>query len=253
MKVTQLNDRITLYCADCAEVISTLGSRFDAVITDPPYGINLHKRGKAERYFNKLGIEVNTRPIHGDDNPFDPTLLLAAMGHLKTNTKNYEKPLAMMGANHYAKHIPEGMGTWVAWDKSCGQGAQSNFIDCEFAWINRRTPRNIFHHLWRGMIRKGEYGNGSDVKNKHPTAKPVELMEWLMQQARVKFNGIVLDPYMGSGSTGVACVRTGRGFIGIEIDPEYFDVAVTRIKRELDRQAAVLDFQYAVGDDEDGD
>lgn len=69
--------------------------------------------------------------------------------------------------------------------------------------------------------------------NDHPTQKPVLAMAWTMDAMKVPSGAVVFDPYMGSGTTGIACIRTGRRFVGIEKDPTHYATAVERIKNEL--------------------
>ena len=95
--------------------------------------------------------------------------------------------------------------------------------------MNRRNARCIYRQLWLGVLRQGE--SLPNRKRQHPTQKPVELMRWCLETARIGLGKTVLDPYMGSGTTGVACVTTGRRFIGIEIDPDYFEIACRRIEK----------------------
>jgi site-specific DNA-methyltransferase (adenine-specific)/modification methylase len=102
--------------------------------------------------------------------------------------------------------------------------------DCELIWTSSPKPTRIFRHLWKGLVREGEE-NISVQPKLHPNQKPVALMEWLLGYLEIPVGAIVLDPFMGSGSTGLACVRTGRRFIGIEVDPAYCEVA----RRRLDR------------------
>ena len=99
--------------------------------------------------------------------------------------------------------------------------------DCELAWTNLPKAVRRIYWRWHGMIRKGH-----DIRQ-HPTQKPVGIMEWCL--THVPNAQTILDPFMGSGTTGVACVKLGRRFIGIEIDPGYFDIACKRI-REAFRQ-----------------
>jgi len=91
-----------------------------------------------------------------------------------------------------------------------------------------------------GLTRAGEDGSAAS-KRKHPSQKPVELMRWCLETARIGLGKVVLDPYMGSGSTGVACLTTGRKFIGIEIDPEYFEIACRRIEKAQQQQRMELE------------
>src|SRR5690606_34818674 len=105
--------------------------------------------------------------------------------------------VVLFGANHFASRLPP-TPTWLVWDKRRGTGSDSQ-ADCEIAWSNLGGPARLFSHLWRGAIRDSERG----VKRVHPTQKPVALMRWCLEQARP--SGIVLDPFLGSGSTLVAC------------------------------------------------
>ena len=154
--------------------------------------------------------------------------------------KRDTKPIVLWGADYYKTKLPD-VGQFLVWDKSCGQCGATTFIDAEFAWMNRRNARCIYRHLWLGILREGEaLTNG---KRQHPTQKPVELMRWCLKTARIGLGKAVLDPYMGSGSTGVACVTSGRKFIGIEIDPDYFDIACKRIEKAQQQQR--MDFEAA--------
>src|SRR5690606_15437883 len=156
--------------------------------------------------------KVNTyRPIVGDDRPFDPTHLL-----------NIAQTVCLWGANHYSHLLPKA-SCWLVWDKRDGCNPNP-LADCELAWVNRDAPARLFHHRWMGMIRASEHG-----PRLHPTQKPVALMRWVLDTLRVPQGATVLDPYCGAGATGVACVQTGRNFIGIEIDPGYCEIARRRI------------------------
>jgi site-specific DNA-methyltransferase (adenine-specific)/modification methylase len=108
----------------------------------------------------------------------------------------------------------------LIWDKQ----NTGDFADCELAWTNLPKAVRIFRHLWNGMIRAGEEKGQQRV---HPTQKPIAVMQWCIEQAGMPET--ILDPFMGSGTTGVAAVRLGRKFIGIEREPRYFDIAIERI------------------------
>ena len=205
----------TLYCGDCREIAPTL-ERPAAVISDPPYGIGYvasvpsraHTRGK-----------VNLGGIQGDAEPFDPAPWLGAAD-----------AVMLWGANHYASRLPH--GRWLAWNKLGGMEPWDQFSDVEFAWHNERGADKLYSHLWKGLCQAG-----AGEKRDHPTQKPVALMRWCIEQAKVPAGGTILDPYMGSGSTGVAAVEMRHPFIGIEIEPRYFEIACRRIEqaqRQLD-------------------
>jgi site-specific DNA-methyltransferase (adenine-specific) len=211
MMRTEVIGDATLYLGDCREVLPGLG-RVDAVVTDPPYGIGFHK-GAGGR-----GIQANTRPIRdkiiGDDKPFDPTPFLQF------------PEVLMWGADHYAAYLPH--GRWLAWDKLAGMESFDSFADVEFAWLNSVGASRIFRHMWKGICQASE----KDSVRHHPTVKPIALLEWCLSLVK---GHTILDPFMGSGTTGVACARLGRAFIGCEIEPRYFDIACRRIEAEYRR------------------
>lgn len=195
-----------LYQGDCLAVMPGLGA-VDAIISDAPYGI-AHRRGKARN--RGKGITLGTLGIIGDDAPFDPAPWLGF-------------PIVVLfGANWFADKLPP--GRWLIWDKQ-EHGGSGDFSEAEIAWCNRGRALKIFRHMWLGVQRASEVG----MPQLHPMQKPVKLMEWIMDTAGVPRGATVLDPYMGSGTTGVACARTGRHFIGIERDAEHFSTAQRRI------------------------
>jgi site-specific DNA-methyltransferase (adenine-specific) len=206
--------RVTLYLGDCEAIAPTLQG-VDAVISDPPYGIAFQHSGGGNGKGQGKWL-AKTCTIHGDDKPFDPSPWV-------------EYPICLLwGADHYAQSLP--YGGWLIWDKLGGREDFGDvFSDAEIAWQNRKATCKIFRHLWKGLIRQGMGG----VKRLHVSEKPIPLMAWSMDQAKVPEGATVLDPYMGSGSTIIAAIRTGRKAIGIEIDPGHYATAVERIKNEL--------------------
>ena len=186
----------------------------DAVVTDPPYGI-----GWDTNY--KFGIENSSAPyaknmvrrghakIMNDDRDFDPSPFL----HFPI--------VVLWGCNYYLDKLPAG-GLFI-WDKRAKDG-KAFMSEAEAAWCSRRGAVKLFSHCWQGFSRASE-----NSQHYHPTQKPVALMAWCMERAKIPVGATVLDPFMGSGTTGVACVQTGRNFIGIEIDPGYFAIAQRRI------------------------
>ena len=193
--------------ADCREVLPLL-PKVDAVVTDPPYGISYSPAGGGRGWSKKTF--VGTDLVYGDDKPFDPTEIL------KFET------VVLWGANHYADRLPP-RDSWLVWDKRC-PGLVNDFADCEMAWCSVGGPARVFRHLWNGAFRASE----KHTQRVHPTQKPIEVMRWCLEQ--LPDSKTILDPFMGSGTTGVACVKLGRKFIGIEIDPGYFDIACKRIR-----------------------
>ncbi len=217
-RVEKLSNDLMLYHGDCLELLPTLPS-FDAVVSDPPYGIGFTGvvKRKNDKFFNgKCDSDPFAKQkIYGDDKPFDPTPWL-------------KFPCALFGGDHFASRLPDGV--FHVWDKDPkGLMARDCFSDAELVWTNKRMARRVFRYLWKGVAVEGNV----PVRRLHQTMKPVQVMEWCLDfypKAQT-----ILDPYMGSGTTGVACVRRGKRFIGVEIDATYFDVACRRIEEELRR------------------
>lgn len=212
----------TLYHADCREVLPRLDA-VDALIADPQYGIDLAKLTGSSRERWSQGRRTNrySYAIHGDRDPFDPAHLL-----------HYPKAV-IWGGNHFCSRLPDGPDhrCWLIWDKRDGS-TSDNQADCEMAWTNLAGPARLYSHKWRGMCRAGEENLSRGGRRVHPAQKPVALMMWVIEQCRLAPGSIILDPYMGSGSTGVAAVRMGFRYIGIEIERPHFDTACHRIAEE---------------------
>lgn len=204
----------TLHCGDCLDVLPLL-PRVDAVITDPPYGMNWNT--DSTRFGGGSRARGDGRQdwgaISGDAIPFDPRLWL-----------QFDRVI-MFGANHYAARLP--VGTTLVWLKKADHLFGTFLSDAEIAWMKGGHGVYCYRKQFPPPSRMAEAG-GSVA---HPTQKPVGLMAWCMDRAGVASGAVVLDPYMGSGSTGVAAVETGRKFIGIEREPRYFDIACERISR----------------------
>lgn len=204
----------TLHHGDCLDILPTL-TGIHALVTDPPYGMNLlAKTGRIGSHTSKANIKGRIyEPVIGDNRPFDPTPFLMF------------QTVVLWGANWYANRLPAS-ACWLVWDKRDGVNP-NNMADVEMAWTNRNSPARMFHHRWMGMIRDSEKETEDRV---HPTQKPVALMRWALDVMEIPQGATVCDPFMGSGSTGVACMLTGRKFIGIELDPNYFNIAKQRIE-----------------------
>jgi site-specific DNA-methyltransferase (adenine-specific)/modification methylase len=199
------NQRLIL--GDCLQVMPLLG-KVDAVVTDSPYGIAFSHGGGGGKLARSTVLDH--KPIIGDDVPFDPAPILA-LG----------VPSILWGGNHFANRLPSSQA-WLTWDKRCADYSNDQ-ADCEMAWTNLGFPARMFRHVWNGMLRGAE----SKTPRVHPTQKPVALMEWclgFLPDAKT-----ILDPFAGSGTTLVACQRMGRHGIGIELDPDYFDIACRRV------------------------
>jgi DNA modification methylase len=135
----------------------------------------------------------------------------------------------LFGADRYRRRLPRSDG-WILWDKTVNT-APADFAVGEWIWTNLDIAPQVFSQLWRGGMRAGE-ANMARLRHKyHPAQKAPELMQHLV---RLITPGLtVIDPYMGSGSTLVACVREGYPCIGIEMDAHYFQIACTRVEEAL--------------------
>ena len=193
--------------------------RITAIVTDPPYGVGYVKGATGAASRPGGSVHRGDAPIVGDDEPFDPVPILC-LG----------VEALLWGADRYRARLPEG-GRFLAWDKLAGREPWDSFGDVDFAWHSVAGPSRIFSMLWKGVAcEKSGEDNG---KRYHPAQKPVRLMAWCLDQLRDP--SVVFDPYMGSGSTAVAAVRSNIGrFIGCEVERRWFDVAVERVRREME-------------------
>ena len=210
-----------LFCVDNAAALDLLRGRIDAIVSDPPYGIAYVPGSGGGHKFGGVAI-------HGDDRPFDPRPLL-----------DLAPLICLWGANHYASRLPDSPA-WLVWDKRVGRG-RNHQADGELAWTNARRPARVKNLFWSGAARTGERG-----EHWHPTQKSVSIMAWCLNELGVGRGRIVCDPYMGSGSTGLACLRTGRYFVGLELERRWFDAACARLRRWADQ----ADMFGPAGDDE---
>lgn len=204
-RVEHLSDGVTLYLGDCRDIVPTL-PRVDAVVTDPPYGLGDKWRGGTKEW----KLADNGRGVAWDSQTSDYVVTLVSM---------FERSI-IWGGNYY--NLPPSRG-WFIWDKKC-PGFSSG--DAELAWSNLDQPVRSF-----GLARNFLNPSLGEIKV-HPTEKPIALMRWCIEQIPARS---ICDPFMGSGTTGVAAVSLGRKFIGIEIEPKYFDIACRRIADQLSR------------------
>ena len=215
MKTVQIGNA-TLYLGDCMDILPTL-SKVDAVITDPPYGINLKTdnsrfsggtSGNMAKRGNGIG-SADGVPIIGDEKPFDPSFLL-----------QYGDDQIIWGWNNYPDRLPR--GTCLVWIKRLDAAFGSFLSDAETAFMSKG----------HGVYCMRDLSNNAIASQRvHPTQKPVTLMHWCL--GFFPKAGTILDPFMGSGTTGVAAIQLGRKFIGIEREPKYFDIACQRIEQAV--------------------
>lgn len=206
----------TLYLGDCHELRPLLQA--DAVVTDPPYGMNWDvdsTRFNGGNRGAKCGRD-DWNDIHGDNSPFDPSPWLGF------------KHVVMFGSNHYSGRLP--LGTTLVWVKKHDHLFGTFLSDAEVAWMKGGHGVYVFKKSFPPPVRAADAGGDPSLPvGIHPSQKPVALMEWCLQRAKVPAGATVLDPYMGSGTTGIAALNSGHKFIGVEIEPKYFDIACERI------------------------
>jgi site-specific DNA-methyltransferase (adenine-specific) len=200
-----------LWLGDAREIVPTLYG-VDCVVSDPPYGMawNTDTTRFSGGHDRPNRGKSNVK-IEGDAEPFDPSFLLGF------------DDVILFGLNHYPERLHKGSS--LVWVKKEPIAFGTFLSDCELAWRNRGEGVFAFYRPWGNLASAAE-SNGRET---HPTQKPVALMAWCV----AKTKGVVLDPFMGSGTTGVACQKLGRKFIGIEIEPKYFDIACRRIEEAM--------------------
>lgn len=211
-RIVRGHNHVTLYLGDCLEV----AIEADAIISDPPYGMKWDGKVTAGRNGHSPGMKSSNfgETIMHDDEPFDPAPWLG-----------YEK-VVLFGCNHYAQRLP--VGTTLVWLKRFDAGFGSFLSDAELAWM--KGGHGVY-------VRRDTSLMGETMDRLHPTQKPVAIMAWCLEMAKVPEGATVCDPYMGSGTTGIACLRTNRNFVGIEKDPEHFKTACARFEREANQGA----------------
>jgi DNA modification methylase len=200
----------TLYLGDCLTILPTL-DKADAVITDPPYGGVAQEVFRASKGQGRglLGKKERHAAVPWDATPPDAGLL-----QMVISAGTYA---VIFGGNYFA--LPPSR-CWLVWDKE----TNGDFADCELAWTNLNKPVRRIRYMWNGMLRANKEPRGD-----HPTQKPIGVMAWCIGQLPDDCLTI-LDPFMGSGSTGVACAKLGKAFTGVEKDLSYFEIACQRIE-----------------------
>lgn len=199
--------RCKLILANSLDILPTLPLRA-AVISDPPYGMRWNTdisrfTGGNNKLVRQSGRN-DKKIIHNDNVEFDPS------PWLKFNE------VILWGSNHYGRRLP--VGSSLVWIKKNEPAFGSFLSDAELGWQNK--GHGVYCYKDLSM-------NAETRRRKHPTQKPVSLMRWCIRRTKSE---LIIDPYMGSGSTGVAAIDEGCSFIGVEIDPEHYRVACERIR-----------------------
>jgi site-specific DNA-methyltransferase (adenine-specific) len=201
------DDLVTIYHGDVREVLPQIAPlAHDLTIADPPYGMS-YEPGAVHQH--ALAFE----PVLGDDQPFDPALLLG------------RGDLIAWGGNFYADRLPP-MGGWIGWDKRTRDGLLVRSSEAEFAWTNCVASPKLFRFLWSGAFRDGERGFHA-----HPTQKPVELMSWCLSLVRGAAR--VIEPYAGLAPASRASKDAGIPAVAIELEERYCEIAARRCSQEV--------------------
>jgi DNA modification methylase len=197
---------------DCLEVMRQLPDGcVDAVVTDPPYGIGAGMMN--------FGMWRTSRMEKKEWDATAPDLgWILELG----------KPTIVWGGNYF--DLPPTRG-FLVWNKGAGFKGR-DFAECELAWTNQDSCARV---LTRDPLASGDYKH-----KEHPTQKPTALMKWCLQYLSLELGSTILDPFCGSGSTGVAAVEMGYRFVGIERESSYVDIARRRIADAAAQTALAL-------------
>jgi site-specific DNA-methyltransferase (adenine-specific) len=213
----------TFICADCADVMREMADGVaDLVLTDPPYGIGMDVAlQKNSGAVGPCGVRSSFASTNWDEKA--PQEIIPIIRRVSKNQ-------IVWGGNYFVG-LPAS-SCWLVWDKRCGITPQRTYADCELAYCSQSSPARIFRWLWDGMLQ----GNMADKEKRyHPTQKPVPLFVWCLLNYS-KPGDLIIDPYCGSGTTALACHKTGRRFICIDKEPEYIRIAQERYQALVAQQ-----------------
>lgn len=214
-----------IYFGDCYDYFKLLKDKeIDIIITDPPWGINVLKGGN--KPFKSIGGNKPFKSIDGNN-------IIEANKYLPMQNDNIKidlielfrisKNQIIFGGNCF-NNLPLSRG-WIVWDKKKKDDWFDNFSDGELIWTSFDQPLRIKRHLYMGCMQEGKR-----EKRIHPTQKPIELMRWIIKHYTNE-NDLIFDPFVGSGSTILACLEEKRNYIGIELDENYYNITLNRIKQ----------------------
>lgn len=199
----------TIFNQDCLVGLKALPDKsVDLILTDPPYG------KKADRGTNGFGTAKNRRYVGGWDGMIPPPELFNEMFRVAKN-------LIIFGGNYFGHLLPPS-NCWIFWDKKGDVAFQNPFADGELIYTTFKKPVKRIVFKQQGFI------TDSKDKRYHPTQKPTELVQLLIEQFSEP-GQLICDPFLGSGTTAVAAVNANRHYIGWEIDPGYFQICCNRL------------------------
>ena len=201
-----------LYNCDCLDFMKEMEDKsVDLVLTDPPYGINIAKTGRVGG--EKCCPTTDYGKQEWDNNPMSE--------EEQGNCCRVSKNQIFFGGNYF--NLPPSP-CWLVWHKD----NTGNFADCELAWTSFGSAVRYFRWRWNGMLQEP---NHPKEKRYHPTQKPTQLFIWILKNYS-KENELILDPFLGSGTTAIACEKLKRQWIGVEISEKYCEIAAKRISLE---------------------
>lgn len=224
------------YNMDCMELMAKYPNKhFDLAIVDPPYGI------KADRFFIRKTPAIDPR----NGKPIITKPKKIGYWDNERPNKEYFKELTRVsknqiiwGGNYFADLLPP-KSCWIVWDKVNGKSDQA---DCELAWTSFDTAVRQIEYMWciaQGKsIKDGRVAQGNNKlweKKIHPTQKPVKLYEWLLTKY-AKPTDLILDTYVGSASSLIACENIGNKYAGCELDKDYYEVSLKRLEDHCKQQ-----------------
>ena len=204
-----------IYCGDCLGIMKKIDDKsIDLVLTDPPYGIgssNVKRGGKrsgrslAKSRYYEFADWDNNKPSK----------------EIFNEIFRISKNQIIFGGEHLSHLLPQSRG-WIFWDKDTGD---NQYADGELIWTSFDKALRKFKWQWKGIFQE-------DMRHKeirfHPTQKPIKLFCRILRDYSNE-NDLILDPFLGSGTTAIACKQLNRNFIGIEINPDYVDIANRRL------------------------
>lgn len=214
MEINDLINKIT--CADCMDILKQLPDKcIDLVLTDPPYGVK-YARGK-----NAFGSKVDDTTPKTSDVLWDEVPNVDVFNEILRTSKK----AIIFGGNYFTDKLPVSK-CWIVWDKIGEKNFKNPFADVELAWTNETKVCKKYICIQQGFV--------NEDKNQpriHPTQKPLKLFEMILNDFSNN-NDLILDCFSGSGTTAIACLYTGRRFICIEKDPEYWKASCKRLEEE---------------------
>jgi site-specific DNA-methyltransferase (adenine-specific) len=216
-----------IYCMDALEFLKQIPDKsVDLVLTDPPYGIGINKMNFVTSGAIKVGgayrNDYSNHKTDWDNESLKPEIF--------REISRVGKKIAIFGANNFPQLLSSSRG-WIVWDKRCEDKYCNDFADGELIWTNQDINLRIIRFLWSGMLQE-EMGLHKE-KRLHPTQKPIFVIKKIIELLDKDGKGIILDCFMGSGTTAVACKQLGRNFIGCDNCQEYVDMANKRLAQEV--------------------